>query len=126
MSLCKSTALCGTALALALFAPSVGSCDEVTLQSGGIVRGKVAKSGTTLAVTSPKGIRIVVDRSEVRKIAHESTAVAANKGRLTAAQKEWLTKIRKLVLRARAKTARRPPGPSATCGRFTTPTPSPP
>jgi hypothetical protein len=75
----------------------------VTLQNGGIVRGKVAKSGTTLAVTSPKGIRIVVDRADVRKVAHESTAVAANKGRLTAAQKEWLGKIRKLVLRAQSE-----------------------
>ena len=102
MSPCKPAALCGAALALALFVPSIGSSDEVTLQSGGIVRGKVAKSGTTLAVTSPKGIRIVVDRSDVRKIAHESTAVAANKGRLTPAQKEWLSKIRKLVLRAQS------------------------
>jgi hypothetical protein len=102
MSLCKSTALCGAALALALFAPSTGSSDEVTLQNGGIVRGKVAKSGTTLAVTSPTGIRIVVDRSDVRKDAHESTAVAANKGRLTATQKEWFTKIRKLVARAQS------------------------
>ncbi|HEX4073601.1 MAG TPA: HEAT repeat domain-containing protein [Planctomycetaceae bacterium] len=103
MSSCKSTALCGAALALAFFVPSVGSSDEVTLQNGGIVRGKVARSGTTLAVTSPKGIRIVVDRSDVRKIAHETTAVAANKGRLTPAQKEWLTKIRKLVARAQSE-----------------------
>jgi hypothetical protein len=103
MSLCKSTALCGAALAFALFAPSIGSTDEVTLQNGGVVRGKVAKSGTTLAVTSPKGIRIVLDRSDVRKVAHESTAVAANKGRLTASQKDWLVKIRKLVARAQSE-----------------------
>jgi hypothetical protein len=96
MSLCKPAAL-GGALVLALLAPSTVSSDEVTLQNGGVLRGKVARSGTTLAVTSPKGIRVVVDRADVRTVARELNAVAPNKVRLTPAQKEWLGKIRKLA-----------------------------
>jgi hypothetical protein len=90
----------GLGLALFLLAPSVCSSDVVTLQNGGVLRGKVTKSAATVAVTTVQGTRLVFERSSVRTIERESSsAAAADKERLTDAQKAWFTKVRKLIRR---------------------------
>jgi HEAT repeat protein len=73
--------------------------DEITLQNGGVLRGKVTTAGKNVAVTSSQGIRVVVERSSVQKIARNSSAAASDKPKLTTAEKAWLSKIRKLISR---------------------------
>jgi hypothetical protein len=92
--------LVGAGLALGLPLASICFPDVVTLQYGGILRGKVTKSGATVAVTTSQGTRVVLERSGVRKIEHDSSAASTSgKARLTEAQKAWFAKIRKLVHR---------------------------
>lgn len=93
------------AFVLVLAALSPTSADEVRLQSGGTLRGKVTKSGANVSVTTPQGIRIVVERSAVKKIERGSVSLPAAKTSLTDAEKEWLAKVRKLVRRAENENA---------------------
>jgi HEAT repeat protein len=94
----------GSGLVLALLVPSIGSPDDVTLQNGGVLRGKVTKSGKLVAVTTSRGTRIVVEQSTVRKIGRDSSAAAAaGKIKLTEGQKAWFGKLRKLVRRVESE-----------------------
>lgn len=94
--------LLGAGLILSAIASSATFSDDVTLQSGGVLRGKVAKSGKTVAVTTAGGTHIVVDRSSVKTIDHDSggRSNGAHRSKLTIAQEAWFPKIRKLVNQA--------------------------
>ena len=70
--------------------------DKITLKSGGFLNGKVANAGSDVVVTTPDGIRVVVERSNVERI---SRAATPDKTKLTSAEKTWLSKIRKLISR---------------------------
>jgi HEAT repeats len=84
-------------LLLSALAVSVCPADEVTLHNGGVVHGKVATAGKNLAVTTPQGIRLTVERASVQKIDRGTST--ADKTKLTAAEKTWLAKVRKLITR---------------------------
>jgi len=94
----------GSGLVLMLLVPSSGFPDDVTLQNGGVLRGKVTKSHKTVTVTTSLGTRIVVDQASIRKIGRESSAAtAAGKTPLTEGQKAWFGKVRKLIRRAESE-----------------------
>jgi hypothetical protein len=78
---------------------TAGFADEVTLHNGGVLHGKVANAGKNVAVTSSQGIRVVVERSSVQKIARNTSPSPSDKSKLTSAEKAWFPKIRKLLAR---------------------------
>jgi hypothetical protein len=86
------------AVFLSVCAVAVCTADEVALKNGGVVHGKVATAGKYVAVTTPRGIRVVVERASVRKIDRTGSTSPAKSG-LTSAEKAWVTKIGKLLSR---------------------------
>jgi HEAT repeats len=96
--LSKRVPLLCASVFLSVAAVALCSADEVALQNGGVVRGKVAIAGKYVAVTTPRGIRVVVERSSVQKIERTWKASPAA-ARLTSTEKAWLTKISKLLTR---------------------------
>jgi HEAT repeats len=97
---CRAIFRIAAGLVLLLVTLPSARCDEVSLKSGGSVQGKVVRSGTTVAVTSPKGTRVVLDRSDIQKIEREAPSPAADKSRLAPSEKVWLTKVRRLLRQA--------------------------
>jgi hypothetical protein len=95
----RNVAVVGVGFVLTLIAASTGSTDEVTLRNGGVLRGKITKSGANLAVTTSQGIRVVVERSAVQKIDRKSSESTA-KVPLSDGEKAWVAKVRKLIRRA--------------------------
>jgi len=85
------------ASATALLVPLTSFADEVTLRSGGVLRGKVVKSGANVAVTTAQGLRVVLERSTVRQIDRDASAARSAKVHLTEAEKSWIAKVRKLI-----------------------------
>jgi len=81
---------------LSALAVTVCFADKVTLKDGGLLNGKVTNAGKDVAVTTPEGIRVVVERSSVERIARAATP---DKPKLTSDEKAWLSKIRKLIAR---------------------------
>ena len=81
---------------LSALAVTVCFADKVTLKSGGFLNGKVTNAGNDVIVTTRDGIRVVVERSNVERIARAATP---DKPKLTNAEKSWLPKIRKLISR---------------------------
>jgi hypothetical protein len=82
--------------------------DEVTLKSGGVVRGQItAKHAKTVDIKTAKGTLLVLDLDSVKAV--NRVAVAAQKpaasraipkkSKLTAAQQAWMPKIRTLFSR---------------------------
>jgi hypothetical protein len=96
--LSKRVPLFSALVFLSVVAVALCSADEISLQNGGVVRGKVATAGKYVAVTTPQGIRVVVERSSVKKTERTFGAVP-DKPKLTSAEKAWLTKIGKLFSR---------------------------
>jgi hypothetical protein len=95
----RSVAVFGVGFVLTLSAASTCSPDEVTLCNGGVLRGKITKSGANLAVTTSQGIRVVLERSAVQKIDRKSSESTA-KAPLSDGEKAWVAKVRKLIRRA--------------------------
>jgi HEAT repeats len=88
-----------SALLLSAIVGTAGFADEVTLLNGGVLRGKVTNAGKNVAVTSSQGIRVVVERSSVQKIARNTSTSPSDKSKLTSAEKAWFSKIRKQLAR---------------------------
>jgi hypothetical protein len=86
-----------SSLLLSAIVGTAGFADEVTLQNGGVLRGKVTNAGKNVAVTSSQGIRVVVERSSIQKIARNTSP--PEKTRLTSAEKAWFSKIRRQLAR---------------------------
>lgn len=97
-NLSKQVALLFSPFVLSLAVVSAGFADEITLQNGGVLRGKATNAGKHVAVTTARGIRVVVDRSSVQKI-DRTFSPPLEKSKLTSAEKAWLSKIRKLIAR---------------------------
>jgi hypothetical protein len=98
-------AACTTAALL--FVARAGA-DEVTLQSGAIVRGHASEvqlpdHSKAVEIRTSTGTLIVFDRDSVKQLkrgaAGQKVVQAANKPRLTAKQQAWMTKVRSLVSR---------------------------
>jgi HEAT repeats len=87
-------------LSIPVFLSAVAACsaDEIALKNGGVVRGKVAVVGKYVAVTTPQGIRVVVERASVQKM-DRTWSASPVKGGLTSTEKAWLAKVRKLFSR---------------------------
>jgi hypothetical protein len=100
-----------SALALGLVVLTLAAAaqaDEVTLKSGGVVRGQItAKNAKTVDIKSAKGTLLVLDWSAVQEVKRGPAAgqnpgagkSASKKSKLTAAQQAWIPKIRTLVSR---------------------------
>jgi HEAT repeats len=87
---------------------AVARADEVTLKTGGVVRGQVtAKHAKTVDIKTAKGTLLVLDWSAVQEVKRSPSSAqkpvagkaASKKSKLTAAQQAWIPKIRKLVSR---------------------------
>jgi hypothetical protein len=98
-------AACTTA---ALLFVACAGADEVTLQSGVIVRGHASEiqlpdHSKAVEIRTASGTLIVFDRDSVKQLkrgaAGQKVVQAANKPRLTAKQQAWMTKVRSLVPR---------------------------
>jgi len=100
---CAMGAACTTAALL--FVARAGA-DEVTLQSGAIVRGhasdvQLPDHSKVVEIRTSSGALIVLERDSVKQVkriaAGQKVVQAANKPRLTAKQQAWMTKVRSLV-----------------------------
>jgi hypothetical protein len=98
-------AACTTAALL--FARGAGA-DEVTLQSGAVVRGhandvQLPDHSKAVEIRTPSGALIVLERDSVKQVkriaAGQKVVQAASKPRLTAKQQAWMAKVRSMVSR---------------------------
>ena len=96
----RSVSVVAAGFVMTSLAASTCLPDEVTLRNGGVLRGKITKSGANVAVTTPQGIRVVVERSTVQKIDRKSSDSASSKVPLSDAEKAWVAKIHRLIRRA--------------------------
>ena len=86
------------------FAIGTVRADEITLDGGGVVRGKLVAGGSSkrVALVTSSGSLVVFDRERVKSVKHVAEpkpkgTKASAKPQLTPAEKEWMTKVRKLV-----------------------------
>jgi hypothetical protein len=85
----RSVSVVAAGFVMTSLAASTCLPDEVTLRNGGVLRGKITKSGANVAVTTPQGIRVVVERSTVQKIDRKSSDSASSKVPLSDAEEAW-------------------------------------
>jgi HEAT repeats len=102
---CATGAMCTTGALL--FVAGAGA-DEVTLQSGAVVRGhasdvQLPDHSKAVEIRTPSGALIVLERDSVKQVkriaAGQKVVQAASKPRLTAKQQAWMTKVRSLISR---------------------------
>ena len=96
----------------AWFIAASAQADTVTLNSGGVINGKVVtsvpgKHAGSITVETATGARIVVDRNSVKLVKRGATAsrkasvnpTGSAKPRLTPEERSWIPKVRLLVAR---------------------------
>jgi hypothetical protein len=97
-----------TCMSVALLFVARASADEVTLQSGAIVRGHASEvqlpdHSKAVDIRTSSGALIVLEWDSVKHVKHSAASQkgtpAANKPRLTAKQQAWMTKVRSLAAR---------------------------